>query len=251
MTAARPAHPRRSRRPHGRDGAPRAVMCHSHRNAFTLLEVILAIAITAMLALALYGSLRTAMKARDSAEAAVEPARAAQIALSLIGRDLESALPPTGVLAGSFEGVDGGPDIGDSVSYYTLVNGADGLDPTGNDGIKNVQLLVAPEGPDNVNCLVRRVTGNLLADQDPVPADEVLIRDVTRFNVTYIADDVPYDDWDSTAYSDTLPAIVHIDIETHKPGTPDDAVRRFSRSYLLACAPPPGSAAATTGGTTQ
>src|SRR5438477_863076 len=64
------------------------------RKGFTLLELILAMTCACMLAVTLYASLRIGIKSRDHAEAAVEPARQAQVALELIGRDLESALPP-------------------------------------------------------------------------------------------------------------------------------------------------------------
>ncbi|HWB53492.1 MAG TPA: prepilin-type N-terminal cleavage/methylation domain-containing protein, partial [Tepidisphaeraceae bacterium] len=70
-------------------------MKHPRRNGFTLLELILAMFITCLLAVALYESLWTAFKARDSAEAAVEPVRQLQIAMEMIGKTLQCALPMT------------------------------------------------------------------------------------------------------------------------------------------------------------
>src|SRR3954471_11122903 len=82
----------------GTRGAARA-------SGFTLLELILAMAITCMLAMTLYATLRTAFRAQASATGAVEALRVAQVAMQMVGKDLSNALPPTGILAGAFYGM--------------------------------------------------------------------------------------------------------------------------------------------------
>ena len=72
------------------------------QSGFTLLELILAMGMISMLAMSLYGTLRIAFKARESAQNGIAPMRSANMALDLLGQDLESALPPTGLLAGAF-----------------------------------------------------------------------------------------------------------------------------------------------------
>jgi hypothetical protein len=69
-----------------------------------MLELIIATSMMAVLALTLYTSLRVAYRARDTANAAVGPARSAELAVGLVRRDLENALPPKGILAGPFIG---------------------------------------------------------------------------------------------------------------------------------------------------
>ena len=76
------------------------------RAGFTLLEILLAMAMMSVLAGSLYTSLHIAFQARESSQAALSPVRAGQVATDLIRRDLESALPPRGILAGIFYGAD-------------------------------------------------------------------------------------------------------------------------------------------------
>src|SRR3954466_1527026 len=95
----------------------------ARQSGFTLFELIIALTLTAMLAASLSVSLRTAFKASDSAEAKIAPARSAQIALDLIGHDLENSMPPTGQIAGAFEGTDGGAGTGDTLEFFTMADG--------------------------------------------------------------------------------------------------------------------------------
>src|SRR5947208_4763712 len=60
------------------------------RRAFTLIELVLSMALAAGLAAALYRSMSTLWRAKRVAQAAVEPARAGSIAMDIIARDLSS-----------------------------------------------------------------------------------------------------------------------------------------------------------------
>jgi len=77
--------------------------------AFTLLEMLVALALMGMRASALYASLHIGFRARAGGEAAIEPVRTASLALELVRRDLEGAMPPTGILAGAAPGDRGVP----------------------------------------------------------------------------------------------------------------------------------------------
>ena len=200
--------------------------------AFTLLELILAMTVTCMLALSLYASMRTVFKARDSAVSAVEPMREAQIALDIMARDLANALPPTGVIKGPFSGVDGGSGVGDSISFVCVQHGIDDPDPTKNDGIKSVEYLVIDQ-PDGTQALVRQVTRNLLAQQVPDPDQEIICRNVTTFDIHYFADEIWNDDWDSTQEGDTVPAAVQITLEIRKKDAASGY--RMMRTVSLPC----------------
>jgi hypothetical protein len=91
------------------------------RTAFTMLELILATAMMSVLALTLYQCLRIAYRARDTANAAVGPARSAEIAVGMVRREMENALPPKGVLAGPFIGELGVESAGASgVQFYAI-----------------------------------------------------------------------------------------------------------------------------------
>jgi prepilin-type N-terminal cleavage/methylation domain-containing protein len=110
------------------------------RPGFTLLELLVALAMAAIIAVALYSTLRIAFKADASARAAVEPVRTAELALSLLRSDIEGALPPKSIsldgttgsqtdgtivpstLAGPFLGTPGGglnANDADYLEFYT------------------------------------------------------------------------------------------------------------------------------------
>jgi hypothetical protein len=61
--------------------------------AFTMIELLLSMAIMVMMSLTLYLGVSIAFKARNSCRATIDTVRQATLALALIGDDLESALP--------------------------------------------------------------------------------------------------------------------------------------------------------------
>jgi type II secretion system protein J len=161
------------------------------RRAFSLLELLVAITIVAILAASLYGVMRVAFKARDSGEAAVEPPRTAEMALTVIQQDLESALPPgqaTGSLVSEFYGQhaqDGGRDV-DGLAFCAAVAGGTGA--VGDSDIKRIEYAIvtdtAADGTTD-HVLVRRVIANPLGQPDAPPVEEVVCRGVAAFTVQY------------------------------------------------------------------
>ena len=101
----------------------------SRRRGFTLLELLLAMTMTAIVAGSLYAAMRIGFRAEAAAEAAVEPVRTADLSMGLLRPDFESAVAPSGVLRGAFTGKDQTGDGGapaDTLEFYTL---GDPLDP--------------------------------------------------------------------------------------------------------------------------
>ena len=101
----------------------------ARRRGFTLLELLMAMGIAAMVIGSLYAAVRIGFRAESAAEAAVEPARAAELSMGLLRADFESAVAPSGVLRGTFVGTDASGDGGlgaDTVQFYTL---GDPLEP--------------------------------------------------------------------------------------------------------------------------
>src|SRR5271154_2888190 len=90
---------------------------------FTLLELVIAMAIVAIIAASLYAAMRVGFRAATSAQTAIEPSRTAALTMELVRTDLENALPPTGLLAGTFEGAQAqdnrGREDDDMVFYST------------------------------------------------------------------------------------------------------------------------------------
>jgi prepilin-type N-terminal cleavage/methylation domain-containing protein len=255
------------------------------RRGFTLLELLLATAMISMLALSLYATLRIAFRARDSALNAVAPARSAQMAMGLLGRDIESALPPGGLLSGEFIG-----DVGTEVSgtsylrFYcvgseapevrvtadpTSATGAQqttGLgaetsrDPTRFGGVQTIELMVRQVSGTNDTALVRRTTRTPanLSSVEPEAEEEILCRGVRGFVVRYLDSTslTWLDVWDSTQNGNLLPAAVEATIELDTPAgitgrAPSADARtayRTTRTFFLACHDPNATTSTTTQG---
>jgi len=205
---------------------------------FTLLEVLAAMAMVAVLAGSLYASLHIAFKARDSAMRSVELVRRCGVAVSLLKDDLQSAAGPNGLLAGPFIGsgaTDGSGGQGDSLSFYAAA--ADVEADTGVGDIKKVEFLCEPSDDSSGNVLVRRLTANLLSPRTLEPRQETICRGVRAFTLRYFDGTSWYDNWDSTAQGDVLPKAAEVTIELNEPGASsrDGAGYRVSRVVLIPC----------------
>jgi len=218
------------------------MVCRSiKQEAFTLLELLVAMTLMVVAASCLYSALYTGFKARRSANSAVEPTALAINAIELLKQDINGVLPPSGVLAGAFIGVDSyginGVDS-DSLDFYTTHVYADEDSPAG--GVGRIELALeedTDEDRENYR-LVRRVTSNLLPPRSIEPDDQVLCRNVTSLNLLYFDGDGWVDEWDSTADANSLPLAVQIDIKiaddtTNATNTPQE--RRLVQSFAIPC----------------
>jgi general secretion pathway protein J len=220
---------------------------HLRRGGFTLLELVLALSMVAIMAASLYASMRVAFRAQSGAETAIEPSRTAELAFEIIRADLQNVVPPTPfenqtvLLAGPFQASDGKDDRGadgDDVIFYTTADAPDR--PSANGDIKKVELVVSSQNATNDHVLVRRVTRNLLAQIEPTPVEEVICRNIAGFNVRYFDGSDWQTTWDSQQVSDALPSAVEVTLELQRPagaGQPP-RVYRFVRVFALSCAAP-------------
>ena len=224
----------------------------ARHTGFTMLELLVAMAMMGALAVSLYGTLRVAFRARDSATSAVAPVRAAQIAVDLIRTDLESALPPkTGGLAGPFRAQFGIETPNASTIQFHCAaldpvrpNGTPGnvqavntYNPFTAGGVRRVELSVA-QLPDGTMGLVRRTVHNLpLAVTEPLPQEEIICRGVRTFLLRYFDGLVWQDFWDSDQQLDAIPFAVEMMLELERPGATsrDDPTYRVSRIFTLPC----------------
>jgi prepilin-type N-terminal cleavage/methylation domain-containing protein len=252
----------------GREGGAR------YRRGFTLLELLIAMTMAAIVAASLYSALRIGFRAESSAEAALEPIRTAELSMGLLRPDFESAVAPGGVLKGTFLGTDSAGDANtaaDTVEFFTLGDPLDvpptaqtsgggmlaggtfggpgrsgnatavGAAPAGTygtvvPGAGEVRMidLLVLPAPSG-NVLVRRVTTNLLSTGTPDVYDEVVCRGVRSFNLRYYDGSAWQESWDSTLQENNCPTAVEVTIDLQR-GTGDQArVVRFTRVFLLSC----------------
>ena len=206
--------------------------------AFTLLELLVALAMTAVLAGSLYATLHVAFRAQRTAQAAVDEVRKVELAVELIRADLESAVVPRGILAGAFTGEDSVDQRGlptDVLTLHAAVSGAHAAEGRGD--IRMVEFACGSGGDRRGMNLLRRVTWNLLSTRTLEAEEEVLCRDVRSFDVKYF-DGVDWlDYWDSGLQDNTLPLAVQVSLELIDPnrGGQDVKGQWVTRVFRLPC----------------
>ncbi len=226
----------------------------SRRHGFTLIELMVAMMMVAVLAGSLYATLRIAFQSKQLAETAIEPARTADQAMEIIRQDLTNALESknndttgnpqgiVGTIGGAvvniFEGTDNGNN--DDVVFFTTADSPQHQYANGD--IKQVELtMIQPSNSSNF-VLVRRVIRNLLTTTPPSPDTEVICRNIAGFNVQYYDGTEWLDTWDSSAQinqttgAQTLPTAVSVTLELDRPMATGQGTQayRYSRVFLLA-----------------
>ena len=206
---------------------------------FTYLELLTAMSMMVVLAASLFASLYIGFKAKQSADRAVGPVRQSRIIMKLLQQDIEAALPPTGKLAGEFQGIDGVDTRGRNndnlwffTTHYQQYHTAAASD------IVQVELLLVPSNYDDSNLLVRRTAVNLLPSIEPQYYEEILCRDVLSFNLSYFDGYDWLDNWDSASLDDSLPRAVQIMLSLKQP--PEDPSKDYDtyaveHMFVLPC----------------
>ena len=206
--------------------------------AFTLLEMLVALALMGIVAVSLYASLRIGFKARESVRSALEPVRRTQLALDLVGADIRAALPPAGVLAGEFIGQNLVGDNGQDSDVLVLHVSSSVAPSEGSVcGTTKIELALSLPTGESGPALVRRVTTQLLAPETPEPREEVLCRNVSRLNIRYFDGSDWLDVWDSTTQNNLLPLAVEVAMEVKLQDESGNKtmVRTARRVFLLPC----------------
>jgi len=210
------------------------IMARRQSRGFTLLEMIVATGMTAVLAGSFYATLHTAFKARRSVTTALEPVRKVELAMELLREDLQSAMVPRGLLAGPLLGEDGVDDSGradDSLSVHCAVGGAGRSGWPGD--IRMVELCCETLEGANQKCLVRYLTVNLLAPQAEDPAYEIICRGIHSFDVRYF-DGVDWQQsWDSVGQGDVLPLAVEVTIQLSSDESPSASEAGYTASRVF------------------
>lgn len=219
---------------------------------FTLLEVIVASAMVSLLIGGVSVSLHVAHRARRSTVERIEPVRTARMVMEAVARDLQAAVPPTGVLAGEFVGTDGRNESGDadtlrfcgstaaSASILDAVEAADAAaesrtsvaaSPARRGDVRAMSYRLATadelaaggnvafengEASENegpaFRLLVRREEGDALAAESVDPTDRVLCRRAVSLNLRYYDGSQWLDEWDSTTRDNALPTAVEVTV---------------------------------------
>ncbi|HEV2691779.1 MAG TPA: type II secretion system protein GspJ [Verrucomicrobiae bacterium] len=191
------------------------------RQAFTLIEVMLAIGISGIVLVSVSSVLFTALHLRDSTADMVDAAAPVDSTVTFLKRDLQNCVVPTNgtskVLSGSFragEGTvsDSGPV---SVEMYTTTGALSEKEPWAEIQRVTYELktpAIASAGRD----LYRSVTRNLLSSGTPEVTDQLMLNNVADLKFTCYDGAIWQPTWDTssaTAVNTNLPQAVKVDIQ--------------------------------------
>jgi type II secretion system protein J len=193
--------------------------------AFTLLEMILAVAVAAIVLVAVNAAFYTALHLQASTEAAVDEATPMDQALSVIRQDLTCVVPPTNgtskVLSGDFKaGQVASPGLSTpaAIEMHTAT-GALNSDPTQPWGdIQRVTYELMPPTDRSLPGmdLVRSVTRNLLSATTPNVENQWLLGGVQSLRFSCFDGTQWLDTWDTTDPSTgntNLPVAVRVQVQ--------------------------------------
>ncbi len=231
-------------------------------DGFTLIELVVALLMVAIVIASLSSTLGTAYRTVVQTRAAVEPADQASFALGYFCDDLQCALQiqtnPKSDLVGAataannFEATaflgtpeqDNRGHEADDVVFFTTSESP--VHVYANGEIKCVEYkVVQPVGrADHV--LVRRVTRNLLplSGQTASTDEEIICTGVSSFKLEYSYDGTNFTpqtttagSWDATQEDNTIPAAVRVTLELEEQPLSNGKVqtRSFTREVFLPC----------------
>lgn len=207
--------------------------------AFTLLELLVAMTMMSIIATSLYASLSIGFKAKESSENSIDAKRSARVVMDLLKREIVSALPPKGIMAGKFVGTDSRNESGndmDSLSFFSAA-----YNPAENEvacDIVGVEIAISTREDTDEQVLVRGITTNLLSPRSLEPYEDILCSGIETFNLRYYDGYDWLDEWDSGNYDDSLPKAVEISIgfEDKSDRDSDGKEQSLTCSFTLPCA---------------
>ncbi|MEM7625068.1 MAG: type II secretion system protein GspJ [Planctomycetota bacterium] len=191
---------------------------------FTLLELLLAVAVTGILAAGLFAGLGVVFDARAAAEGQLSGQAEARIALNMIRDQLIGAAIPDGSWVEDFLGEDGDTRRGEPADTLTFTTSSLAL-PTGNlrgdrHRVELALIEAEDDGPDaGTYLLAQRVTDDIRPDLGTsggigLPEDEsvvqVLMRRVDSLSLRYYDGANWRGSWDAAQLENNLPRAVEV-----------------------------------------
>ena len=203
---------------------PRPSTLDPRRSAFTLIELILAIGIAAIVLIAVNAVFFTAMHLRNDTADLVDEAAPVDATVTFIKRDLECVVTPTNgttkILSGGFRVGEGISSIGvsDPVAIEMFTASAASSDSAPWADIQRVTYELKSPTTQNANGrdLYRSVVRNLLPLATPEVTDQLMLTGVASLKFSCYDGAQWQDTWDTTdpnAIYTNLPVAVKVDIQ--------------------------------------
>ena len=201
----------------------RSIGSGSRLRGFTLLELIIATAVGAVVLVVIQTTFFSALRLHNTTHARLAEDQAVQRAVGIIRRDLAGLVLPGGAngmareLSSAGEALTPADSLGERVTpdLYTSSGRIDGWTPFGD--LQSVAYFLAPSEPGGRGRnLIRAVTRNLLPVQEAVPEDQVILTEVDGATLSYFDGTAWTDAWES-ADTQTLPVAFRFSIARLSP----------------------------------
>lgn len=191
--------------------------------AFTLIELILAVGIMAIVLVAINAVFFSAIRLREATTAVVEESLPVQQAIAVLRRDLQCAVPPltNGILSGDFKVGDvtsSGTSETVDMELYTTTGALSSRDdePWGDVQRVTYELRIpavhtTPTGKDLIRSVTRAPIA--LTATPPLPEDQLLLPNVESMKYSCYDGTQWLDTWDTTLFNTNLPVAVRVRIQ--------------------------------------
>jgi general secretion pathway protein J len=186
---------------------------------FTLIEVILALGICALVLIVISSVFAGALHLEQSATASLEQSLPIERALSLLRRDLKNAVPPGGLLAGPMQSgsLEGGVDANDGIQIFTTTGLITPNAPWSEIQKVTYGLQPSADSTGGGKDLVRTVTRNLLSTTTLDEEDQFVAGGIESLNFSYFDGANWLDTWDDTTETN-LPIAVRVSLQLAAKG---------------------------------
>jgi type II secretion system protein J len=192
--------------------------------AFTLIEMILAIGIAAIVLIAVNAVFFTALHLRDETSDLVDAATPVDSAVTFLKRDLQCCVTPTNgtskVLSGGFRVGDNLASAGVSdpvaIEMFTATGALSDSQPWGDIQRVTYELKNSADASANGKDLYRSVQRNLLPAVTPTVDDQLMLHHVASVKFSAYDGATWQDTWDTTsptAVNTNLPLAVRVEIQ--------------------------------------
>lgn len=189
----------------------------SRLSGFTLLELLVATSVAAIVLLVINATFFTALRLHNTTHDRIDEDLALQRSLGIIRRDIAGIMLPGGTLSGQFQttisgttelDMSGGERI--SPDIYTSAGRIDGWSSFSD--VQSVAYFLTPDANGgSAKSLVRVVTRNLLPVQDATGTEQTLLTGVSSAEMSFYDGTGWTDTWDSTA-TNTLPIAIKLSL---------------------------------------
>jgi general secretion pathway protein J len=189
-------------------------------HGFTLMEIMLALAVSAVVLVAIGGVFYSAVRLRERTQAMLDESTPLQQAFNFIRHDLQGALPPGGgnlPLAGDFKLQALGSGLGANyhVEFFTTSGAVNDNSTFGDIQSISYELRDSADRTRNNNGkdLVRSVNRNVLATAMQDPQEQPLLSNVQSLEFSCFDGANWRDSWDTSLGDTNLPYAVRVRIQ--------------------------------------